>query len=642
MSAATAGRPSAGPNWDFDPLQQHMEGEFSDVSSILGHHHGGNTFKGPNDTQDTNKDRGAKENVPVTTTGQKKARPRYSGDDRPSVNIASVSAGSPAQIKGPREMPPPSYASAGRSAKDRGSHDWASDRSPLQKLEVTLGGASKEDKRSRAQDAEARLKERLARQKANSNYRDPKSRGISSRQLPAKESSRELPLSDQPPDPRGLPVYDTQSRKEPRKRAVRSKPDVGYAGVNNSPTIQPQSPPAIRMMAAPPAPPLAAPFPPTPAEIMAKIPRQPPGTSGQLPVPGMNHGGPSGPSARSMPPVSGVDTAWNGGGSDMKPMPRPRPGNLKQPPLTSVDRQRDPPDMRYAQDMRRSMELPLGDRQRRPPDMRRAQDARRSKELPPVYRQRGPPDMRRAEGARRSREVPPSDRQRGPPDMRRAEDARLSKELPPPPPPMQRDLGPEVKPFPGPGGISQQRPQQPQPLQQATPPSQMRPKAEMDPPKPTSRGIESKPLPVMNVSSMNVAERDFAAMPTSPAAPTARGLFRGVPDKREAQPGPYGQTFRTKPKKQNVNVSFDIPPATPPPLYEWKNAPVAKLDNSNFEYKNIEVGGGKDWWNIAGTNPNKRDSMALPKNAYQTASQQTFCTSIPLAPLDSSLTDMCH
>ncbi|KAL4913362.1 hypothetical protein BDW62DRAFT_165970 [Aspergillus aurantiobrunneus] len=45
-------------------------------------------------------------------------------------------------------------------------HDWAYNRSPLQKLEVALGGISKEEKRARALEAERKLKERMARQSA--------------------------------------------------------------------------------------------------------------------------------------------------------------------------------------------------------------------------------------------------------------------------------------------------------------------------------------------------------------------------------------------------------------------------------------------------------------------------------------------
>ncbi|GAB1216825.1 hypothetical protein ATERTT37_006044 [Aspergillus terreus] len=58
----------------------------------------------------------------------------------------------------------PSRSNTVRSTSDQ-RHDWASDRSPLQKLEVTLNGISKEEKRARVLEAEMKLKERMAREK---------------------------------------------------------------------------------------------------------------------------------------------------------------------------------------------------------------------------------------------------------------------------------------------------------------------------------------------------------------------------------------------------------------------------------------------------------------------------------------------
>ncbi|KAJ5949555.1 hypothetical protein N7454_001139 [Penicillium verhagenii] len=62
----------------------------------------------------------------------------------------------------PQSLPSRSNTMRSTSSQRR---DWASDRSPLQKLEVTLNGISKEEKRARVQEAEMRLRERLARQK---------------------------------------------------------------------------------------------------------------------------------------------------------------------------------------------------------------------------------------------------------------------------------------------------------------------------------------------------------------------------------------------------------------------------------------------------------------------------------------------
>ncbi|KAJ5679579.1 hypothetical protein N7462_007823 [Penicillium macrosclerotiorum] len=64
------------------------------------------------------------------------------------------------------EPMPYSEAPTAPMSDSHSRRDWASDRSPLQKLEVALNGISKEEKRARVQEAEMRLRERLARQKA--------------------------------------------------------------------------------------------------------------------------------------------------------------------------------------------------------------------------------------------------------------------------------------------------------------------------------------------------------------------------------------------------------------------------------------------------------------------------------------------
>lgn len=75
----------------------------------------------------------------------------------------------------------------------------------------------------------------------------------------------------------------------------------------------------------------------------------------------------------------------------------------------------------------------------------------------------------------------------------------------------------------------------------------------------------------------------------------------------------------TKPKK-NQSVSFDVPPPTPPPIFEWKNAPVARLGPADFDLQHIDLDRSKAWWEGGGTT-NRRKSRALPKN-YQTPAQK--------------------
>lgn len=66
------------------------------------------------------------------------------------------------------------------STSTTGSRNWASDRSPLQKLEVKLSDISKEEKRARVQEAEQRLKD----SKAGRGNRRPSQRGASPSEPP--------------------------------------------------------------------------------------------------------------------------------------------------------------------------------------------------------------------------------------------------------------------------------------------------------------------------------------------------------------------------------------------------------------------------------------------------------------------------
>ncbi|KAL1984377.1 hypothetical protein VTN96DRAFT_9238 [Rasamsonia emersonii] len=66
-----------------------------------------------------------------------------------------------------------------------------------------------------------------------------------------------------------------------------------------------------------------------------------------------------------------------------------------------------------------------------------------------------------------------------------------------------------------------------------------------------------------------------------------------------------------KPKKQTV--SFDVPPPTPPPLSEWRDAPVARLRLANREFEHFDADKGKAWWERGGSS-NRRQSRALPSD----------------------------
>lgn len=72
--------------------------------------------------------------------------------------------------------------------------------------------------------------------------------------------------------------------------------------------------------------------------------------------------------------------------------------------------------------------------------------------------------------------------------------------------------------------------------------------------------------------------------------------------------------------KKRQTVSFNVPPPTPPPIFEWKNAPVAQLGSTDFDFQHMDMERSKAWWEGGGT-ADRRKSRALPKN-YKTPAQK--------------------
>lgn len=73
---------------------------------------------------------------------------------------------------------------------------------------------------------------------------------------------------------------------------------------------------------------------------------------------------------------------------------------------------------------------------------------------------------------------------------------------------------------------------------------------------------------------------------------------------------------QSKPK----NVSFDVPPPTPPPIFEWRGAQPAQLRASDFDFQTLDINRSKAWWE-GGDNKDRRKSRALPKT-YRTPAQK--------------------
>jgi hypothetical protein len=85
-------------------------------------------------------------------------------------------------------------------------------------------------------------------------------------------------------------------------------------------------------------------------------------------------------------------------------------------------------------------------------------------------------------------------------------------------------------------------------------------------------------------------------------------------------------TSQPKPKRQTV--SFNVPPPTPPPLSDWKTAPVARLGASDFDYQNLDADRSKAWWEGGGSK-NRRKSRALPINYQKPPTQMPSCKCWP-------------
>ncbi|KAJ5086764.1 hypothetical protein NUU61_008071 [Penicillium alfredii] len=103
-------------------------------------------------------------------------------------------------------------------------------------------------------------------------------------------------------------------------------------------------------------------------------------------------------------------------------------------------------------------------------------------------------------------------------------------------------------------------------------------------------------------------------------ASNAERIDKTSPAPRAAQGSAESQS---KPKRQTV--SFNVPPPTPPPIFDWRNAPIARLEASDFDFQHLDINRSKAWWEGGGTT-NRRKSRALPKNYQKPAQKLTGVT----------------
>ena len=67
-------------------------------------------------------------------------------------------------------------------------------------------------------------------------------------------------------------------------------------------------------------------------------------------------------------------------------------------------------------------------------------------------------------------------------------------------------------------------------------------------------------------------------------------------------------------KSKQHTVSFDVPPPTPPPLEEWRNAKIARLCAADFDLR--ETDAHEAWWESGGSGKRRR-SKGIPKDDDQ-------------------------
>lgn len=129
----------------------------------------------------------------------------------------------------------------------------------------------------------------------------------------------------------------------------------------------------------------------------------------------------------------------------------------------------------------------------------------------------------------------------------------------------------------------------------------------------TVSGPAAKPAPTNNISHSRSMSQ---AAPRPMQAPG--GLRAETTDELLTAPPQGSAESQVKPKKQSV--SFNVPPPTPPPIFEWRNAQPARLAAPDFDFQNIDMDRSKAWWEGGGSK-DRRKSRALPKN-YKSPAQK--------------------
>lgn len=125
----------------------------------------------------------------------------------------------------------------------------------------------------------------------------------------------------------------------------------------------------------------------------------------------------------------------------------------------------------------------------------------------------------------------------------------------------------------------------------------------------------AKPGPAHNINhSRSVSQ----ATPRAGQVPSA--LRAEKPHNLSLSPSPLSPQDSAESQSKPKNVSFNVPPPTPPPIFEWRGAQPAQLRASDFDLQILDINRSKAWWE-GGDNTDRRKSRALPKT-YKSPAQK--------------------
>ena len=134
---------------------------------------------------------------------------------------------------------------------------------------------------------------------------------------------------------------------------------------------------------------------------------------------------------------------------------------------------------------------------------------------------------------------------------------------------------------------------------------------------PPQLGPERGPAMQGTTAQQGIMKNPTGAAPGFPSLANV-SMERGMGENNPMVPqGAVVETSApSKPK-----VSFNVPPPTPPPLFEWRTASVARLGASDFDFQRFDADRSKAWWETGESN-DRRTSRALPKSFVQKPSAQ--------------------